>query len=74
MEQTVREIIARIAEISTDFSANANLRNELDVDSFRAAEIAFEIERVLKIKLPDDRYAAAQNLNDILGLLSSVAA
>ncbi len=74
MEEKVREIIARIAEIPADFSADAHLRNDLDVDSFRAAEIAFEIERVLKIKLPDERYAAAQTLNEILSLLSSLAA
>lgn len=74
MEEKVREIIARIAEISADFAADAHLRNDLDVDSFRAAEIAFEIERVLKIKLPDERYAAAQTLNQILSLLSSLAA
>ncbi len=74
MEQTVREIIARIAECSADFSADANLREELDVDSYRAAELAFELERVLKVKLPEERYAAAQTLNDILSLLSSIAA
>jgi acyl carrier protein len=74
MEATLREIIARIAEISPDFSADAHLRDELEVDSFRAAEIAFEIERVFKIKMPDDRYAEAQTANDILKLISSIAA
>lgn len=74
MEATLREIIARIAEIPADFSADASLRDELEVDSFRAAEIAFEIERVFKIKMPDEQYAAAQTANDILRLISSIAA
>jgi acyl carrier protein len=74
MEQTLREIIARIAEVSSDFSAEAHLRDELDVDSFRSAEIAFEIERVLKTKMPDEAYAEAQTFNDILKLLTAIAA
>ena len=74
MEATLREIIARIAEVPADFAADAHLRDELDVDSFRAAEIAFEIERVFKIKMPDERYAEARTANDILKLLTSLAA
>lgn len=74
MEQTLRDIIARIAEVPSDFSADANLRDELDVDSFRSAEIAFEIERVFKTKVPDDAYAEAQTFSDILRLLTSIAA
>jgi len=74
MEATLREIIARIAEVPADFSGDALLRDELDVDSFRAAEIAFEIERVFKIKMPDERYVEARTANDILKLLSSLAA
>ncbi|MET0342472.1 MAG: phosphopantetheine-binding protein [Polyangiales bacterium] len=74
MEATLREIIARIAEVPADFDGNAHLRDELDVDSFRAAEIAFEIERVFKIKMPDEQYVAATTANDILKLLTSLAA
>lgn len=74
MEKTLREIVARIAEVPGDFSADAHLRNELEVDSFRAAEIAFEIERVFKLKMPDEGYAEAQTFNDILRLLTAIAA
>ena len=74
MEATLREIIARIAEVPADFAPDAHLRDELDVDSFRAAEIAFEIERVFKIKMPDERYAEARTASDILKLLTALAA
>jgi acyl carrier protein len=74
MEQTLRDIVARIAEVSNDFSADAHLRDDLDVDSFRAAEIAFEIERLFKTKMPDEAYAEAQTFNDILKLLTAIAA
>ncbi len=72
MENTLREIVSRVAEVHPDFSADANLRDELDVDSFRSAEISFEIERVFGVKVPDDKYALAQSLNDILRMLQSL--
>lgn len=74
MEQVLREIIARIAEVPADFAADAHLRDDLDVDSFRAAEIVFEIERVLKTKIPDERFVTAQTFDDVLSLLASLAA
>ncbi len=74
MERMLRDIIARIAEIPNDFPADASLRDDLDVDSFRSAEIVFEIERVLKTKVPDEQFVAAQTFNDVLSLLSALAA
>jgi acyl carrier protein len=52
MEEELRQIIAKIAETNADFSADADLREELDVDSHRAVELVFEIERVFDIKVP----------------------
>ena len=74
MEQTLREIIAKIAEVPIDFSADANLRDDLNVDSFRAAEIVFEIERIFKTKVPDERFVEAQTLHEIVLLMSTLAA
>jgi acyl carrier protein len=74
MEQTLREIVARIAELPLDFAPDAHLRDDLNVDSFRTAEIVFEIERVLKTKIPDERFAQAQTFNDMVGLVASLAA
>jgi acyl carrier protein len=74
MEQTLREIVARIAELPADFAPDAHLRDDLNVDSFRAAEIVFEIERVFKTKIPDERFAQSQTFNDIVSLVASIAA
>jgi acyl carrier protein len=74
MEQTLRDIVARLAELPPDFALDAHLRDDLNVDSFRAAEIVFEIERVFKTKIPDERFAQAQTFNDIVGLVASLAA
>lgn len=74
MEAALREIVARIAEVPLDFSADAHLRDDLELDSFRAAELVFEIERVFKTKVPDEKFVQAETFNDVLSLLSSLAA
>ncbi len=74
MEQTLRNIVAKIAETSPDFDANANLRDALGVDSVRSLEIVFEIEKALGVAVPEDRYAEVKTLNDIVKLVSSLKA
>ena len=72
MEEQLREIVARIAEIPADFSATAHLRDDLSVDSFRAFEIVFEIERTFEIKVPDGRYGEVQTFDDMVKLVQSL--
>ena len=74
MEQTLRQIVAKIAEIAPDFDAAASFRDALNVDSVRALEIVFEIEKQLKINVPEDRYAEVKNLNDLVKLVGSIKA
>jgi acyl carrier protein len=72
MEQTLRNIVAKIAETTPDFDAGADFRDELNIDSVRALEIVFEIEKTLSIQVPEDRYAEVKNFNNLLKLVSSV--
>ena len=72
MEEKLREIVARIGEIPKDFSAGAHLRDELNIDSFRAVEIVFEIERAFKITVPGQRYGEVETFNDMLKLVTSL--
>jgi acyl carrier protein len=72
MEESLREIIARIAETKSDFAGDADLRDDLDVDSHRAVEIVFEIERVFNVKIPDDRFGEMKTLNGTLSLVRSL--
>jgi acyl carrier protein len=72
MEQTLREIIAKIAETKPDFSGDADLRDDLDVDSHRAVEIVFEIERTFNIKIPDDRLGEMRTFNGTMNLVRSI--
>ena len=73
MEEKLREIVARIGEIPKDFDASANLRDELNIDSFRAVEIVFEIERAFEVQVPGQRYGEVETFNDMLKLVSSLA-
>jgi len=68
MEQTLREI----AETAPDFAGDADLRDDLDVDSHRAVEIVFEIERTFDIKIPDDRFGEMRTLNGTVALVRSL--
>jgi acyl carrier protein len=72
MEQTLRQIVAKIAETTPDFDAGASFRDVLKIDSVRALEVVFEIEKVLKISVPEDQYGEVKNFNDLLKLISSI--
>jgi acyl carrier protein len=72
MEEELRQIIAKIAETNADFSADADLREELDVDSHRAVELVFEIERVFDIKVPVARLDELRTLKKTVALVASL--
>lgn len=72
MEDKLREIVSRIGEVPADFSAEASLTDDLQIDSFRAMEIMFEIEREFDVQMPADRYAELRNFNDMVKLVTEV--
>lgn len=74
MEAQLREIVARIAEVTPDFPIDAHMRDEINVDSFRAVEIVFEVERAFGVKVPDGRYGEVQTFNDLLKLVTALKA
>jgi acyl carrier protein len=72
MEQTLREIVAKIAEVPPDFEASAGFREALGVDSVRALEILFEIEKTLGVVVPEDGYAKVKCLSNLVSLVESI--
>ncbi|HVO20827.1 MAG TPA: acyl carrier protein [Anaeromyxobacter sp.] len=72
MEQTLRNIVAKIAEIPPDFDAQASFRDKLGVDSVRALEIVFEIEKTLGLVVPEDGYAKVKSFDNLLTLIQSI--
>jgi len=74
METTLRNIVAKIAETSSDFPPTANLRDDLSVDSVRALELVFEVEREFAIKVPEGRYGEVRTFQDLVKLVGSIKA
>ncbi len=72
MEQTLRDIVAKIAEVPPDFESGAGFREALGVDSVRALEILFEIERTLGVVVPEDGYAKVKCLTNLVSLVESI--
>jgi acyl carrier protein len=64
--------VSRIGEVEPSFSADADLTEELSIDSFRATEIVFEIERTLKIKLDDASFGEVRTFRDLVKLVRAV--
>jgi acyl carrier protein len=74
MEQTLRTIVSKIAESPADFAPTANLRDDLSVDSVRALELVFEVEREFSIKVPEGRYGEVRTFQDLVKLVDSIKA
>jgi acyl carrier protein len=74
MERTLREIIAKIVETTPDFAGDADFRDDLDLDSHRAVEMVFEIERVFDVQIPDDRFGEMRTLNGTMHLVQGLKA
>jgi len=74
MEQTLRNIVSKIAETSAEFPPTANLRDDLSVDSVRALELVFEVEKEFSIKVPEGRYGEVRTFQDLVSLVGSIKA
>jgi acyl carrier protein len=73
-EEKLRAIVAKVAETSPDFALSAHLRDEVGVDSVRAFEIVFEIEKVFGVAVPEERYGEVRTFADLLGVVESLRA
>jgi acyl carrier protein len=74
VEDKLREIVARIAETEASFTLDANLRDDLDVDSVCALEILFEIQQDLEIKVPENRLGEVRTFGDLVRVVTSIGA
>jgi acyl carrier protein len=72
IEQDLRAIVAKIAETSPDFALTAHLRDEVGVDSVRAFEIVFEIEKVFGVSIPEERYGEVRTFEDLMAVVTSL--
>jgi acyl carrier protein len=72
MDQTLRKIVAKIAETAADFPPNAHLRDDLNVDSVRALELIFEVEKEFSIRVPEQRYGEVRTFADLVRVVGSL--
>lgn len=74
MDHTLRNIVAKIAETGADFPPDAHLRDDLNVDSVRALELIFEVERTFSIRVPEQRYGDVRTFADLVKVVDSLKA
>ncbi|MFC1698717.1 acyl carrier protein [Candidatus Omnitrophota bacterium] len=73
MEQEVRKILAQVAETSEEeISDDADLANDLGVDSMMALEIVVMLEKKYKIKIPEQRIPTIRSFRNVLELLEEL--
>jgi acyl carrier protein len=72
MDQTLRKIVAKIAETAADFPPNAHLRDDLNVDSVRALELIFEVEKEFSIRVPEQLYGEVRTFADLVRVVGSL--
>jgi acyl carrier protein len=73
MENELRRIIAKIAEVQdVNFPLDADLRDELDVDSHRVVELAFEIEQSFGVSIPISRMEELRTLRASIALVTAL--
>lgn len=72
MLESVQKIISEefgVAE--NEVTLEANLRNDLHIDSMAAVNLSFEIEGKFDIKITDDELAGLVTVADIITLLET---
>ncbi len=69
------DIICEFVEIEPEeITAASSLRNDVGATSFDLMNIAVEIERSFRIRVPDDRLPLIKTVGDIASLIESAKA
>jgi acyl carrier protein len=70
--EAIQEIIHKEFDIDKDkITTDANLRNDLHIDSMAAVNLSFEIEDQFNIKISDEELTNLTTVADIVSLLKS---
>ena len=66
------DIICEFVEIETEeITAESSLRNDIGASSFDLMNIAVEVERSFRIRVPDDRLPLIKTVGDIAALIDT---
>ena len=70
MCEAIQKIITKEFDIDQDkITLDANLRNDLHIDSMAAVNLSFEIEDRFSVKIADDELTSLVTVADIVSLL-----
>ena len=70
MLEAIKKIIHKEFDIDEDkITPDANLRNDLHIDSMAAVNLSFEIEDQFNVKITDEELASLTTVADIVSLL-----
>jgi acyl carrier protein len=73
MHQEVKKLISEVIEVpEEDITEDADLANDLGVDSMMALEIVATIEKKYRVKVPEDKIPVIRTLRNVLDLLEGL--
>jgi acyl carrier protein len=73
-EHQIREVVASIAGISPDASAEADLYLDLGVASVHGLQLLTQLEKQFDLQVPDDDFVEATSIAKLTALVDSLVA
>jgi acyl carrier protein len=72
IEDRVRSLLSRVANISANANADADLFRELGVKSGIALELLLSLEDEFAVAIPDEAFGEARSVTKVVALVSSL--
>lgn len=71
LEQIKKVLVDAINVDENDITEEANLKDDLGIDSLSAVELALELESEFDIRIEDDELAKLETVADIIALVNA---
>ncbi|MGN1277505.1 MAG: acyl carrier protein [Floccifex sp.] len=72
MLEQIKNVLVDAINVDRDLvTPEANLSEDLDIDSLAAVELALELETEFDIRIEDEELAALKTVQDIMDLIAS---
>lgn len=73
LTQKVKEVVANKLNLTYDeIDAKKDLRNDLGMDSLDIVEVVFDLQRELKISIPDQKSEKWKTVQDIINTVNEL--
>jgi acyl carrier protein len=72
MFEQIRDVLVSAINIKAELiTPQANLRDDLDIDSLSAVELALELETTFDIRIEDEELGKLETVQDIIDIVSA---